>query len=128
MALQRPTPADRCTQAYEHYLRDVRGLARATIVNYVPFILSFVKACFGGGPVTLPNLRARHVVRFVRRQAARLQPKRAKLLTSALRSFLQYVRYSGKTKLDLAAAVPAVANWSMSSIPRAISPDQVREF
>ena len=49
-------------------------------------------------------------------------------MTSALRSFLQYARYLGKIKLDLAAAVPAVANWSMSSIPRAIAADQVREL
>jgi hypothetical protein len=36
----------------------------------------------------------------------------------SLRSFLQYARYRGDVELDLASAVPAVANWSMSSIPR----------
>jgi integrase len=30
--------------------------------------------------------------------------------------------------LDLAAAVPIVANWSMSSIPRAIAPDQTQKL
>ncbi len=65
---------------------------------------------------------------FVQRQAPRLHPKRAKLLTSALRSFLRYVRYRGGAKLDLAAAVPVVANWSRSSIPRAIAADQVRQL
>ena len=35
-----------------------------------------------------------------------------------LRSFLRYVRYRGDITLDLAAAVPVVANWSMPSIPR----------
>lgn len=122
------TAAERWTQAYEHHLREARGLASATIVNYVPFIRSFLKDRFGDGPVTLSHLCARDVVRFVQRQAPRLHPKRAKLLTSALRSFLQYVRYCGKAKLDLAAAVPVVANWSMSSIPRAIAPDQVRQL
>src|SRR5207244_4478526 len=68
------------------------------------------------------------VVHFVQRQAARLHPKRAKLLTCALRSFLQYGRYCGKVKRDLAAAVPVVANWSLSSVPRAIAPDQVRQL
>ena len=121
-------PAGRFTQAYELYLREVRGLARATIVNYVPFICSFLKDRFGEGPITLSQLCARDVVGFVQRQASHLHPKRAKLLTSALRSFLQYARYRGKTKLDLAAAVPAVANWSMSSIPRAIAADQVRQL
>jgi site-specific recombinase XerD len=103
-------------------------LAKATIVNYVPFIRSFLKDCFDDGAVRLSRLCAGDVVRFVKRQAACLHQKRAKLLTCALRSFLRYVRYRGKTKLDLAAAVPIVANWSMSSIPRAITDDQVRQL
>ena len=122
------TPAERCTQAYEHHLREARGLASATITNYVPFIRSFLEDRFGDGAVTLSHLCASDVVRFVQRQAPRLHPKRAKLLTSALRSFLQYSLYLGKTKLDLAAAVPIVANWSMSSIPRAIAADQIRQL
>ena len=49
-------------------------------------------------------------------------------MTSALRSFLTYARYRGEVTLDLAAAVPVVANWSMPSIPRAISVDQVHQL
>lgn len=125
---RRLTSAERCTQAYEHHLREARGLAGATIINYVPFIRSFLKDCFNDGPVMLSRLCARDVVKFVQRQAAHLHQKRAKLLTCALRSFLRYVCYRGKAKLDLAAAVPIVANWSMSSIPRAITEDQVRQL
>jgi integrase/recombinase XerD len=125
---RRLTSAERCAQAYERHLREARGLARATIINYVPFIRSFLKDCFDNGPVMLSHLCAGDVVRFVQRQAAHLHQKRAKLMTCALRSFLRYVCYRGKTKLDLAAAVPIVANWSMSSIPRAITADQVRQL
>jgi site-specific recombinase XerC len=49
-------------------------------------------------------------------------------MTSALRSFLNYARYCGELVVDLAAAVPIVPNWSMTTIPRAISPDQVRQL
>ena len=124
----RLTPAERCAHAYGQYLRDARALARATIVNYVPFIRGFLRDRFGDGPVTLSRLGACDVVRFVQRQAPRLHLKRAKLLTSALRSFLRYVRYRGEVTLDLAAAVPVVANWSMPSIPRAIEADHVRQL
>ncbi|TMA55466.1 MAG: integrase, partial [Deltaproteobacteria bacterium] len=84
------TPVERCAQAYEQHLREARGLARATIINYVPFIRSFLKDRVGGGPVTLSHLCAGDIVGFVQHQARRLHPKRAKLLTSALRSFLRY--------------------------------------
>ena len=120
------TPAEQCVQAYEQYLREERVLAEATIVNYVPFIGQFLKDRFGSGPVKLSSLRATDVVGFVQRQARQLHLKRAKLLTTALRSFLRYARYRGEIRLDLAAVVPCVANWSMPSIPRGIAPDQVR--
>ena len=121
-------PAERCTQGFEQYLRRQRALANATVINYVPFIRKFLTDRFGNGPVRLSRLCARDVVRFVQSQAPHLHRKRAKLMTTALRSFLQYARYCGDITLDLAAAVPAVANWSMPSIPRAISADQVHQL
>jgi site-specific recombinase XerD len=124
----RLTPAECCARAYEQYLREARGLAKATILNYVPFIHSFLEDRFGNGTVTLSDLCARDVVGFVQRQAPHLNRKRAKLMTTAMRSFLKYARYCGEVVLDLAAAVPIVANWSMPSIPRAISADQVQQL
>jgi integrase len=121
------TAVQRCTHEFERYLREERLLAPATIVNYVPFIGEFLKDRFGTGPVELSRLCAGDVVRFVRRQAPRLHVKRAKLLTTALRAFLRYGCYRGKVSADLLTSVPIVASWSMPLIPRAISPDQVRQ-
>ncbi|MDJ0892562.1 MAG: site-specific integrase [Gammaproteobacteria bacterium] len=122
------TPAQQCIQEYTQYLREERVLAEATIVNYVPFIGRFLNDRFGAGPVKLSSLRATDVIGFVQRQARQLHLKRAKLLTTALRSFLHYARYRGQIRLDLATVVPCVANWSMPSIPRGIEPDQVHRL
>ena len=122
------TPVEDCAQAYAQHLREVQALTEATIVNYVPFAQSFLQGRFGDGPVALSDLSARDVVTFVQLQAPRVHGKRAKLMTSALRSFLNYARYRGEVVLDLAAAVPVVANWSMPSIPRAISAGQVQQL
>jgi len=103
-------------------------LARATVVNYLPFVRWFLADRFGDGPVMMWRLCAGDVVGFVQRHAPRLHVKRAKLLTTALRSFLHYVRYRGDIVRDLAVAVPTVASWSMTSIPRAIPPDSVRQL
>ncbi len=128
VSARRLTPAEREARAFEHYLRHERVLADATIAYYVPFIRGFLADRFGKGRVTLSRLCAGDVVRFVQRQATHLHVKRAKQLTTALRSFLHYARYRGDIALDLAAAVPIVANWSMSSIPRAIPADAVRQL
>lgn len=128
VSTRRLTPAEQCVEAYSQYLREARALARTTIINYVPFIREFLTDRFGKGPVTLGQISAGDTVQFVQHKALKLHQKRAKLLTTALRSFLRYVCYRGDLKLDLAAAVPTVANWSMSSIPRAIGEDQVRKL
>ncbi|MBS1213050.1 MAG: int [Proteobacteria bacterium] len=124
----RLSAVEQCLNSFERYLSEERSLSTATIVNYVPFIRSFLDDRFGNNQVRIERLCASDIVRFVQRAAPRLHLKRAKLLTSALRSFLQYARYRGLIALDLAAAVPTVANWSMTSIPRAIPPDQVRQL
>lgn len=109
-ATRRLTGAERCVREYEQYLREARGLANATVINYVPFVRDLLKHHFGDGRITLSRLGAGDVVRFVQRQVPRLHLKRAKLMTCALRSYLHYARYRGDTTLDLAAAVPVVAN------------------
>lgn len=128
VAAGRRSPVEHEIQAFETYLRNDRVLADATVGYYVAFIRGFLADRFGKRRVMLSRLCAADVVRFVQRQAARLHVKRAKQLTTALRSFLHYARYRGDIALDLAAAVPPVASWSMSSIPRAIPADAVRQL
>lgn len=118
-----PSPVELHLQAYESYLRDARALNRQTIVNYRPVIRDFLHFRFSDGAVSLAELRAVDVTDFVQKRTSRLNIRRAKIMTTALRSFLSYVRYNGDITSDLAAAVPIVANWRLSSIPRAISRD-----
>jgi integrase/recombinase XerD len=124
----RLTPVEKAAHAFERYLRDERKLAEVTIIYYVSFVRGFLADRFGDGPVRLSRLCAGDVMRFVQRQASRLHLKRAKLLTTALRSFLHYARCIGQVTRDLAAAVPTVANWSMPSIPRAIPAEGARRL
>ena len=122
------TDAERCAQAYEHYLRQMCGLAPATITNYLRFVRSLLQHRFAAGPVTLSALSADDVVRFVQRKAPDFHPKRAKVMVSALRSFLRYACYLGETRPELIAAVPAVAAWCMPQIPRGVAADQVTKL
>lgn len=129
-AAQKPsatTPGLHVRQEFEHYLRCERGLANASIRLYGDAVGRFLDHVFGDGDVRLSEITAAQVICFVQFDAQRLQhSKRAKVMTSALRSFLQYGRYLGDIRTDLHASVPTVANWSMSGVPRAISASQVR--
>ena len=119
------TDAERCVQAYERHLQQTRGLAPTTIATYLPLVRGLLQHRFASGSVTLSSLSADDVVRFVQNKAPDMSPKRAKCMASALRSFLRYACHLGETGPELVAAVPVVAGWSMTQIPRGISPDQV---
>lgn len=119
------SPVEQCVQAFSRYLRQERRLASTTIMGYVPFIRCLLVERFANQPVQLGDLSASDVIGFVRRQAPQLHIKQAKRLTTVLRAFFRYARHRGAITADLAAVVPTVAGWSMSSIPRAIPADQV---
>jgi integrase/recombinase XerD len=110
---------------FSSYLRQERALAPSTVANYVYLTEKFLTHRFGTGPVALSGLTAAQVVGSVQRLAPSLCRKRAKVMTSALRSFLRYARYQDFIRLDLAACVPCVADWSVASIPEGLPIEQV---
>jgi site-specific recombinase XerD len=115
-------------QGYQAYLRQARGVTDGTARRYVHSIRPFLTQPFRSSRLRLSGWRADDVVGFLHRQVPRLSVTEAKQLTTALRSFLQYARYRGDVVLDVAAAVPAVASWSLAGIPRAISPRAIRRL
>jgi site-specific recombinase XerD len=110
---------------FSSYLRQERALAPTTVANYVYLTKKFLTHRFGTGPVDLSDLKAFQVVGAVQRLAPSLSRKRAKVMTSALRSFLRYARYQDFIRSDLAACVPCAADWSVASIPKGLSIEQV---
>lgn len=125
LPLPAATPAAQLQDKYRVYLQQERSLAPTTVICYLPFVGEFLAERFGAGPVDLSSLRAAAVTGFIQRRAASFRSIRVQLMTTALRSFLRFARYRGDLKTDLAACVPAVANWSLSTIPRALPPEQV---
>jgi integrase/recombinase XerD len=115
-------PYQQLLDKYTVYLQQERVLSAESIDIYVPFAKVFLRACFRDRKqIQLGSLRAANVIAYVQGQVKCLHLARAKMMVTALRSFLRYLLYCGAVTRDLAAAVPTVANWSMASIPRAIS-------
>lgn len=119
------TPVEGLLAEFAHYLQEERALSPRTQFYYLTFVREFLKERFGNRSVDLSSLRAADVTGFVRRRAATIQSKRVQLMTTGLRSFFRFARYRGDIDKDLGACVPAVANWKLSTIPRAIPADQV---
>jgi site-specific recombinase XerD len=111
-------PHQKITDEFRRYLLQERGLSRATLQNYVPFVDQFLSERFRNQTLSLSALRAADVTGFVQRHAHQFSPGRAKLLVTALRCFCRYLRHCGEIAVDLAACVPAVPNWSRSTLPK----------
>src|SRR3984885_4354496 len=119
------TPVERLQAEFGFYLQEERALSSRTQFCYLIFVREFLKERFGNRSADLSSLCAADITGFVRRRAATIQSKRVQMMTTALRSFLRFARYRGDIDKDLAACVAAIANWKLSTIPRAIPTDQV---
>ena len=118
---------ERVEEAFKQYLMQERGLSPATLLNYQPFVHALLSERFRSGLIHLDQLGAADVIGFVRRHAHELSAERAKLMTTALRSFLRYLLHGGEIDTDLAACVPCVPRWSLSDIPKFLPPGQVQK-
>lgn len=115
------------TDDYRGYLLQERGLVESTLANYVPFAEQLLFKRFGNGELNLAELSATDVTKFLQDCAHQLSRGRAKLLVTALRSFLRYLQHEGKIPLDLARCVPPVAIWPFSTLPKFLPPGAVQQ-
>jgi site-specific recombinase XerD len=111
-------PRSRIISDFRRYLMEESGRSPSTLKNYASFIDQFLSDQFPNRAPRLSRLRARNVTDFVTARAHQLSPARAKLLVTALRSFFRYLRHRGAIATDLAACVPTVPSWSLSTLPR----------
>jgi site-specific recombinase XerD len=122
-----PSPSEQVVSEYERYLFDERNLATQSVEHLRLFARRFLFESFGNGPVKLSRLRAPDVTAFVQRHAHRNRPYHARHLVAAMRSLLRYLHYKGLVDADLSTAVPKVARWRFSTLPKHLSADQVRQ-
>jgi len=114
-------------QDFRRHFLEERGAALVSYLALQPILHQFLSDCFPDGTIDCARLSAHDVIGFVRRHAYRHSPGRAKLLVTALRVFLRFLCQRGDITSALVACVPRVAMWPGSTIPKFLSPDQVRQ-
>jgi site-specific recombinase XerD len=118
----------RMEQAYERFLVRERGLTSATVKNYLPTVHVFLTERFGTETIELERLVAQDANQFILRHAQHLSRTRAKLLVTALRSFLRFLYQRGDIPIDLASALLPVMHWRLSGLPKSLAPEQVNSM
>ena len=111
---------------FADYLNKERGISPETIQSRRRVAARFLRHCFGEGPLKWRNIEPRHVVRFIQKEASAAKTTLgAKRVTTDTRSFLLYARFVDLIQKELAAAVPAVASWSLGNVPKGLPKDDV---
>lgn len=118
-------PRQRIEEDFKRFLSVERGLASATLTNYLPFVSRLLSERFGRGPIRMARLRATDITGFVQRHAHEFSPGRVKLMLTALRSFLRHLQHRGDIGADLATCVPCVPRWLRSDVPKFLQPGEV---
>lgn len=106
---------------FHRWMREQRGTSNATLCTYRIPILELLKS-LGEDPhqFEATNLRA-----FVMKARQRRAPGHTKIYIAALRMFLRFLIAEGKCATGLDAAIPAVANWRFTNLPRYLQPEEV---
>lgn len=120
------SPLAQILRRYENYLRSERGLVTATIISYQPFIRKFLVKRFRERPFSLRELKASDISGFVLRHGHSMSVRRAQLMTTAFRSFFRFLFQNGELQADLAASVPTVADWRLSTVPKYLTLEEVK--
>src|SRR6266511_5983349 len=118
------TQVEMLVEEYRGYLAGERGLAPGTVRQYADYARAFLTDA-GIRGITVGNLTSGQVTDFMVRYCVGRNAWSAKAMVIALRSLLRFLHVAGRTSVSLAAAVPSVPSWSLSSLPRGVDGMQV---
>jgi integrase/recombinase XerD len=112
-------------EEYKQHQRRTRGLRERTLDGYERLVRMFVRAALGEDPIDLSRLSPSDVIGFVVAMQGRFSPCSMKAVRTALRSFFRFLRFEGVCDERLERAVPRVAHWRLSTLPRYLSDGQL---
>jgi site-specific recombinase XerD len=113
---------------YGKFLLQERSFMPASVGQYVPAARRFLFHRFPSGKVRLKKLRAKDITDFVLHDSANRGRRSVQLTAAVLRSFLSFLFQQGRIAPNLAAAVPTVAGWRLSELPRYLEAEQVEKI
>ena len=107
--------------AFYKWMREHRGTADLTLYNYSISIRDLLKR-IGEDP---RRLDAQGLRQFVLERSLKRGRSVVRMCTTAVRMFIRFLIAEGKCATGLDAAIPVVAHWRLSSLPRYLQAEEV---
>ncbi|MGH9278300.1 MAG: hypothetical protein ACRD12_09355 [Acidimicrobiales bacterium] len=117
---------DDLVEAYKQHQRRTRGLREPTLRGYEWNVRLLVRTTLGDDPIDPARLSCADVMGFIGSMSERLSPSSMGTVRTALASFFRYLRVEALCASPLEAAIPTIAQWRLSSIPRLLTDEQLQ--
>ena len=121
-------PEDEVLQTFQEHLMKVRGTVATTASLYARHLRVFLQGINKDGTFAFDAVTGRDVEASVAFMATRCKPKTVKLYCTSLRAFFRFLKLTGQIEFPLEDAVPTVPSWSLSSIPKYLTEEQIVDF
>ena len=119
-----PSPVDQVLESFEVYLRQERGLKRGA-TRYMDIVRRFLLHRFGSKKPRPQMCTAEDLTNFVLLESRRYSTGSTKYSVTALRSYFRFLHVSGVIDRDFAGALPAIAGWRLTGLPKGIEPREL---
>jgi site-specific recombinase XerD len=118
-----PRPIDDRISEFLDWLRHHRGIAESTIGKY-RYKLERLLPALGADPTVYDASLVRRVIL----EEAERHPSSIKLMTTPLRSYLKFLVMRGACQPGIEYAVPTIARWRLSTLPRYLPPAAIEKL
>ena len=124
---ERTSPSELLLANYRFFLAHERGLAARTVSRYEQTARRLLteRARSEGSGNGAEGLSAKEVRDFLLADCRGLRPSSAKTRVGELRTLCNYLFLAGEIDTPLSGAVPKVASWHGTTLPRRLPPGQV---
>jgi integrase/recombinase XerD len=114
-------PSPMLLESFRRWMREHRGSSELTLYNYGISIGELIRQ-FGEDA---SKLNAQGLRSFVLNESRNAGWAKAKKCTTALRMFVRFLIAEGQCAAGLLGAIPTLAHWRLSSLPRYLPPEEV---
>jgi len=113
---------------FEVFLRDIKGMAPATLLYRRQHIRKFLSECFGNQPVQINLLTPRDIEDRLEHLTSDWAPSSRHVFCTDLRSYFRFRAMFGDDTNVLVESLPVSANWNRRHPPKVLSETELTSF
>ena len=123
-----PSPVDILLEEFDQHLREARGLASSTRERRLRDLRPLLEGKYRDDAVDPSAITVAEVRHWIAARAASASPRTARQTATAIRSLVRFFVFQGSPVAHLAMAVPMLQAHRLSTMPRALSEEQLAQL